>query len=174
MDIPLEALSLREAYRQTGGDSPPHEIPWIVRFMENPASPLSFPGQIDLREHDYLHILLGLDRSPESEAFLVGFCMGLDPRTTLFHLTIFKIISRFLYPKSYRFSSMDIATFERGYLVGKNPRYDFIDHLDFTPYLDMRVSEIGQKTSLYPIKQPAICTPQMSIENSMPIHTRSP
>lgn len=34
------------------------EIPWIVRLLENPQSPLALSGKISLFDHDCLHILL--------------------------------------------------------------------------------------------------------------------
>ncbi|PZD70570.1 hypothetical protein C1752_10577 [Acaryochloris thomasi RCC1774] len=142
MDTQLANLTLREAYRLQDSESKPYDIPWIVWLLENPDSPLPFPGQIYLREHDYLHIIFGLDRSSESEAFLVGFAMGLDLNTRNIHLLILILTSFFLYPKSYKFSMMDIRNLNRGFLVGRMPKFESLRVLNFELYLDQKVSDI--------------------------------
>ena len=107
------------------------KIPWIVRLVENPASPLSFPGQITLYNHDCLHILLCLDLSLKSEAFIIGLCMGSDRNTRKFHVSIFKFISKFLYPKYYRFEEQHFVYFDSGFNYGRKLEVKFINKVDF-------------------------------------------
>ena len=90
-------------------------IPWVVRFLENPKSPFALPGKISLYNHDYLHVLLDRKTSLQDEAFLIGFCMGNDPKTNFLHIWIFKFFSRYLYPQSYRFNCQDLWFFELGF-----------------------------------------------------------
>jgi hypothetical protein len=72
-------------------------IPLIIRLFENPSSPIALPGKISLHNHDCLHIILGLGVSPAEEAFIIGFTMGNDDRTKIWHVRLFKFIARFVY-----------------------------------------------------------------------------
>lgn len=184
----LNNLTLRQAYRQTVDGQEPYAIPWIVWLLENPDSPLPFPGQIYLREHDYLHLIFGLDRSSESEAFIVGFTMGLDPSTSPVHLMIFRFISQYFYPDVYKFDTIDLVSFSQGFIKGRNSRYRSLDGFDFLPYLDMKISKIRNLFGLAPASsqivtwvEPVVLKSFYSVEfipvtggRAMPVHARSP
>jgi hypothetical protein len=114
-----EQLTLKKAYSQLPGD-PPQDIPFLIWLFENPDSPLPFPGKISLKNHDYLHVILDLDLSCKSEAFIVGFTMGNDVGTHRIYVNLFKLIARFLYPQKYRFSSEDVESFEKGLKFGQD------------------------------------------------------
>ncbi|NJO94624.1 MAG: hypothetical protein HC820_10395 [Hydrococcus sp. RM1_1_31] len=101
-----ENLTLKEVYQIFISDLQtdcPSDIPFIIWLLENPDSPLALSGNIYLRDHDYLHILLDCDRSSTGEGFVIGFTMGNDPATNWFYLQIFKLASRFFYPKNINF-----------------------------------------------------------------------
>ena len=53
-----DAVRLGDVYDGMPKD-PASAVPWYVRMLENPASPLALPGAIDLFGHDCLHALLG-------------------------------------------------------------------------------------------------------------------
>lgn len=116
--------SLEEAY-QAFVINRPQEIPFWVWLMENPKSPLPFPGQVSLEHHDLIHILLGVGVSREEEAFVVGWTMGNDPTLRSWHISLFLWVARWLYPDPYRFREQDIPVFYRGLAWGKScPRLD--------------------------------------------------
>ena len=120
------------------------DIPWLVRFMENPASPLPFPGKISLENHDCLHLLLDRDVSAQDEAFVVGFTMGNDVATKGIHKAIFKFFSRYLYPKKFQFSEEHLKTFDLGYAYGKklaevSPN---LNKINFRDYFDKTIDEL--------------------------------
>jgi hypothetical protein len=110
--------SLIDAYRSFGGMEQ-SQVPWLIWLLENPNSPLALAGAIPLKEHDYLHILLNKGKSPEDEAFIIGFTMGNDVRLNYFHVQIFQWASRFLYPKEYQFTQAHLKSFEAGMMLGK-------------------------------------------------------
>ena len=134
--------TLGQALQSMPGGSP-SSIPFVVRLVEKPASPMALPGAIDLHRHDCLHILLEKGLSLMDEAFVVGFTMGNDPHTRPFHLKLFKQISSVFYPKLYRFSPEHWNTFEQGVLYGQSVtiknlnRYDFQSHCN-TPLHSLR------------------------------------
>lgn len=140
----VASLTLREAYARLGGDAQ-GDIPFVVRLFENPQSPVAFPGEIDLQRHDYLHLLLNRGSSNCDEAFIVGFSMGNDIRTHWIHIVLFKLISMFLYPAVYRFSPMHLRSFDLGIWYGRKCHVKNINHFDFTPLMDMKISEVRAK-----------------------------
>ncbi|WP_254217333.1 hypothetical protein [Synechococcus sp. CCY 9618] len=106
-------------------------IPFVVRLLENPASPLALPGMIDLHRHDCLHLLLGRGFSLDDEAFVVGFTMGNDRRTNGLHLAIFKACSLLFYPRPYRFDPSHLPSFDAGVVLGRQARVRNLNQLDF-------------------------------------------
>ena len=78
---PKNNITLTEAIAdfQLKYDLPP--IPKVIQLLENPKSPLPFPGQITLENHDCLHVLFDIGFSLADEAFIVGFTMGNDSQT---------------------------------------------------------------------------------------------
>lgn len=106
-------------------------IPAIVKLVENPASLLALPGKIGLFDHDCLHVILAEDTSLNGEAFLVGFCMGSDNETKKFHVTIFKFVSRFLYPAKYQFKPDHFVYFNAGFDYGRSLKRKSINKIDF-------------------------------------------
>lgn len=135
----MGALSLREAYKQkmVGLDLDRQEdIPTLVWLLENPASPVSLPGKIGLFGHDRLHILLDLGISPAEEAFVVGFSMGTDLRSSWLDVQVFKLASKYLYPTKFRFSDRDLLIFDRGFQYGRNRPVKYLNLANFRYWLD--------------------------------------
>jgi hypothetical protein len=135
MDTDLKTL--RDLYSKLDRD-PPESIPFAVWLMENPDSPLPFPGQVSLRHHDLLHLILDLDYSPESEAYLVGWCIG-NQRANWFHLAVFRFVASRFYPGKFRCGEKCLEQFDRGVLEGRMmPYFDWA-------YLDSVMSQTPQQ-----------------------------
>jgi hypothetical protein len=126
--------SLAQKYLDLKGD-PPSKIPWIIWLLENPESPFSLGGSIDLRRHDYLHILFDKGFSNDDEAFIIGVTMGNDTSTNGFHYFIFKVASLFLYPPPYRFTVQNLKVFDKAVAIGKVLPIKNLNRLDFS-YVD--------------------------------------
>jgi hypothetical protein len=135
--------TLKSAYLRFKKDEP-SAIPKIVRFFENPASPLPFPGQISLREHDYVHVLLGRGQSLEDEAFVVGFTMGTDARTTRLHLLAFRFLSRVLYPPNFRIGVREWEVFEQAFALARRKKLPALNRFNFEPYQDCSVDAVRE------------------------------
>ena len=98
------------------------EVPLMVQLVENPRFDLPgveiFSGATNLRTHDFLHILLGRGLLPKDEAFVLGFTMGSTNRVGAIEETLFTLIARYLYPKTYRFDDEDVAVYKDAVRLG--------------------------------------------------------
>lgn len=130
-----KSQTLQEALQSMGGD-PPCSIPFIVWLLENPDSPISLSGKIDLYRHDCLHVLLGAGFSLYEEAFVVGFTMGNDVRTSWADITIFKLFSLLLYPKVFRFNQAHLKMFDLGVDYGSSVKVRNLNQVDFSAHKD--------------------------------------
>jgi hypothetical protein len=142
----LDQMTLTEAYQSLGGDEQ-SDIPWIVWLLENPASPVALPGNIDLAGHDCLHLLLKKGFTSSSEAYVVGFTMGNDQRTKWFHFQFFKLAVLYLYPPKYRLSHSEIRILERGFKLGQRTLFKDLNQADLTKWntktLEQLRSDLG-------------------------------
>jgi hypothetical protein len=142
----LDQMTLTEAYQSLQGDEQ-SDIPWIVWLLENPASPIALPGNIDLAGHDCLHLLLKKGFTSSSEAYVVGFTMGNDQRTKWFHFQFFKLAVLFLYPPKYRLSHSEIHILERGFRLGQRTLFKDLNKVDLvkwnTKTLEQLRSDLG-------------------------------
>ena len=119
------------------------DIPWIIRLLENPISPIALPGKISLANHDCIHVILGRGVTLQDEAFVIGFTMGSDVKTNWFHLGIFKFFSIFLYPKKFRFNREDLKVFDLGFAYGRKPGIlKNINQIDFQLYQNKKIAEL--------------------------------
>ena len=133
--------TLGSAYQQINLDSQ-FDIPLIIRLLENPASPIALPGKISLYNHDCLHIILGIGVSSQDEAFILGFTMGNDDRTRSWHVQLFKLLSRFVYPLKYRFALQDLDIYDLGFEYGKQHKYRNINQIEFARFYSTEIEEI--------------------------------
>ena len=65
-----------ESFKKFDTYKEPSSIHWFVWLIENPKSPISLTGAIDLYNHDIIHILLGRGMDVKDEALVIGFTMG--------------------------------------------------------------------------------------------------
>ena len=100
----------------------PSSINWFVWLIENPKSPFSLTGAIDLYNHDIIHILLGRGMDVKDEALVIGFTMGNSEYTNSLVKWLFLLCARMLYPSGYRFGDAEIKEYNRGYSYGLTRR----------------------------------------------------
>ena len=121
-----------ESFKKFDTYKEPSSIHWFVWLIENPKSPISLTGAIDLYNHDIIHILLGRGMDVKDEALVIGFTMGNSEYTNSLVKWLFLLCARCLYPKGYRFSRVEIAEFNRGYSYGltRRKRNIHLEHFD--------------------------------------------
>jgi hypothetical protein len=143
----LDEWTLDRAYQSLQGD-PPNKIPFMVWLLENPASPLAMPGNIDLAGHDCMHLLLKQGFAAANEAYVVGFTMGNDDRTTCLHLLIFRIAALFLYPPKYRLNRDELAIFDRGVALGRQTKVKNLNQGILTKWRDTTLQSVREQIGL--------------------------
>jgi hypothetical protein len=116
--------------------------------LENPASPVALPGNIDLFGHDCIHLLLKKGFTSASEAYVVGFTMGNDLRTTNLHFTFFKFASLFLYPPKYRLTIAEISILEKGFKKGRGTPIKNLNQIDLEQWSDKTLGELRKEIEL--------------------------
>jgi hypothetical protein len=139
----LDQLTLQDAYLSICGD-PSASMPFWIWLFENPDSPLSLPGKINLYRHDCLHLLLKKGFHSAGEAYVIGFTMGNDPSTRWLHFTIIKLVTQFLYPHPYRFSKADIEYLNAGFAHGKGARVKGLNQAPFERWQTMTLIKLRQ------------------------------
>jgi len=99
-------------YKQQGS------IHWFVWLIENPKSPVSLTGAVDLYNHDIIHLLLDRGMDVRDEAMVIGFTMGNSMKTSSWVRWLFEFVAHHLYPTGYKFDEIDLLEFERGFAYG--------------------------------------------------------
>ena len=105
-------------WREKSSYKQQNQINWFVWLLENPKSPSSLTGAIDLYNHDIIHILLDRGMLNRDEAMVIGFTMGNSETTSSWVRWLFEFCARYLYPESYRFNEHDLLEFESGFAYG--------------------------------------------------------
>jgi hypothetical protein len=135
------ATRLSDAYRDMPRD-PASRVPFIVRLLENPRSPVSLPGAVDLFTHDCIHLVLERGLLPQDEAFVLGFTMGATRTYRALHVELFTCCARLLYPRPFRFDARDAAVFEHGVRVGNASGSADLSKVDFRAVFNRPLGEL--------------------------------
>ncbi len=138
----MGSLSFRDAHKHLmSGDEldVQEDIPRLVWLLENPDSPFHLAGSVRLFGHDCIHTLLGLGITPREEAFVLGFSMGSDCRSTRLGIGLFKVASRWLYPGKFRFNAEELKIFDRAFEYGRSRPVKCVNLVDFDRWMDSDV-----------------------------------
>lgn len=125
-----QTLRLCDVYHSMPRNSA-DSVPWLVKALENPASPIALPGAVDLFSHDCIHALLGRGLLPQDEAFVLGFTMGTAPRLRPWEVELFRFCAERLYQAPYRFSRLDGEVFAFGVAAGRLSGAASLAEMDF-------------------------------------------
>jgi len=123
------------------------DSPWIIDLLESDKSPVGLPGKISYYNHDCIHVLLNRGLTLSDEAFVIGFTMGNNPDTKPWHIKLYKFVSRYLYPKGCRFSSLHFRVFDLAFKYGKSLEFQF-DQIDFLEYENYSVSKLRKSLGI--------------------------
>ena len=117
-------------------------IPLSIKLLENPKSPIAFPGSISLKGHDYLHLLLNRGVTLFDEGFVVGFTMGNCDQLRPHHISLYKLFSKTVFPKTYKFKNIHFKAFDLGVMYGQKLPTHNIHRVDFDQYAHQKISDV--------------------------------
>lgn len=140
-------MTLEEVLETLPGNDQ-QEINMLVRMFENPASPVAFKGAITLARHDCVHIVLGRGLLPQDEAFVIGFTMGTSKKINRAEQMIFKLITRYLYPKIYRFTPQQLKIFDMALRLGVRSAARKIYDFPFEDHHDKTIGELREQLGI--------------------------
>ncbi|GIF42976.1 hypothetical protein [Actinoplanes xinjiangensis] len=140
-------VALRDAYAGMPGD-PALAIPWYVRALENPASPLALPGAIDLFGHDCIHIVLGRGMLPQDEAFVIGVTMGASGTLTRWQEVLYQWCSRLVYRGPYHLTGFDCRVFALAADFGRRSGIRPLHQVAWADWQDRSVAEVRAHVGL--------------------------
>jgi hypothetical protein len=135
---------LSEVYKTMPGD-PPSRVPWYVRVLENPASPLALAGAVDLFGHDCIHIVLGRGLLQQDEAFVLGFSMGASRRCSDWQRALFRFCARRVYRGPYQFRDVDGEVFDFAVDAGRSAGAEPLHAVDFRALFERPLSEVRRR-----------------------------
>lgn len=118
------------------------DVHFLVRFFENPESPFALKGAVDLFNHDCIHIVLGRGVQNQDEAFIIGFTMGNSKELGFWESTFFRIVSRYFYPREYRFNREEIRILKLATEYGKRCAVSKIHEVNFQSFLYDKLGDI--------------------------------
>jgi hypothetical protein len=118
----------------------------MIQLVENPRFDIPgfdiFHGAVDLKTHDYIHILLGRGLLADDEAFVIGFTMGSTNKVTTLEENLYTLASRHLYPKVYQFDDEAIRIFKDATKLGYISDCQPLDQVHYDQYFDWKLRDI--------------------------------
>ncbi|HEU5074183.1 MAG TPA: hypothetical protein VFU02_08420 [Polyangiaceae bacterium] len=124
------------------------DVPWYVRLLENPKSPVALAGAVDLFTHDCIHLVLGRGLLPQDEAFVLGFTMGTSAWCPGWHARLLGACARYLYRGSYRFSALDQEVFHYAVAAGRTSQVLPLSDIDFASLFDQPLATVRTRIGL--------------------------
>lgn len=127
-------------------------VPWIIRLVENPSSPVALPGAITLARHDAIHVLIGRGLSAQDEAFVIGFTMGASKKLRKWQEWLFIAIARFLYPRPYDFKKDHIIAFRLGVAEGRHQKATALEDHPFEDEMDVPLGVLRKRVAINTVR----------------------
>jgi hypothetical protein len=141
--------SLLSVYQTLPGDTA-SSVPWFVRLLENPSSPLCLGGAVDLFGHDCIHILLGRGLHQQDEAFVLGFTMGNAADCPEWQALLFRWCAEHLYRGAYQFAAVDGQVFRFALEAARRSPSAALNTVDYRAWLDRPLGELRAALGIDP------------------------
>jgi len=153
--IPIsdEKITLKDALKKLKKcSSPPSDIPFIIRLVENPNLKLPlfrvFNGAVDLYAHDCIHLILGRGLLPKDEAFVIGFTMGSTKKMFKLEKFLYHFVTEYLYPHPFKFTHKEHMVFDIASSIADVSKCERLDKIDFKKMEHLTLKEIRDKIGL--------------------------
>ena len=124
-------------------------VPLIIKLIENPNYNTSklFGGAVDLFTHDCIHIVLGRGLLVKDEAFVIGYTMGSTKNMKRWKRNLFMFVSKYLYPKGYKFKEEERLVFNMGVIAGSLCITD-LSRINFKKYLNKEIGAVRKELKI--------------------------
>jgi hypothetical protein len=124
-------------------------IPLIIKLVENPHYKTSglFGGAVDLFTHDCIHVLLGRGLLLKDEAFVIGYTMGSTKGMGRWRRNLFMFMSKYFYPKGYKFGEEERFVFNMGVMAGSLCPTD-LSQINFKKYSNKQIDTIRKELKI--------------------------
>lgn len=124
-------------------------IPLIIKLVENPAYKTSrlFGGAVDLFTHDCVHVMLGRGLRLKDEAFVIGYTMGSTKNMKRWKRNLFMFVSKYFYPKGYKFGEEERFVFNMGVKAGSLCPTD-LSQINFKKYSNKQIGTIRKELKI--------------------------
>lgn len=136
-----DQTTLGDAYRAMPRAQAP-AIPWYIKLLEHPASPVALPGAVDIFTHDCIHLVLGRGALSQDEAFVVGFTMGASGRLSRRQQRWFRMWASVVYRGMYRFTRIDRRVFDLAVETAARMNPVRLDRVAFAALMDAPLGQI--------------------------------
>jgi hypothetical protein len=124
-------------------------IPLIIKLVENPNYKTSglFGGAVSLFNHDCIHVMLGRGLLLKDEAFVIGYTMGSTKGMRRWRRNLFMFMSKYFYPKGYKFGEEERHVFNWGVMLGSLCRTD-LSQINFKKYSNKQIGTIRKELKI--------------------------
>jgi len=124
-------------------------IPLIIKLVENPNYKTAklFGGAVDLFTHDCIHVMLGRGLLLKDEAFVIGYTMGSTKSMRRWKRNLFMFMSKYFYPKTYKFGEEERFVFNIGVMAGSLCPTD-LSQINFKKYLNKQTGTIRKELKI--------------------------
>jgi hypothetical protein len=124
-------------------------IPLIIKLVENPNYKTSglFGGAVSLFNHDCIHVMLGRGLLLKDEAFVIGYTMGSTKGMRRWRRNLFMFMSKYFYPKAYKFGEEERFVFNIGVMAGSLCPTD-LSQINFKKYLNKQTGTMRKELKI--------------------------
>jgi len=127
-------------------------IPFFVKLFENPKYkwflPSIFKGRVDLKQHDFIHLLMSRGFNIVDEIAVIGVSMGSTKKMNWFNVPLFYILQWIFYDKNFRFPIKYYTLFKMYIRFGENLTKN-LSKIDIDDWNNYQMSELRKEFGIF-------------------------
>lgn len=123
-----------------------YDIPLMIELADNAelntANQRLFAGNLDLRQHDCIHILLGRGLLLADEMFTIGFTLASHYKASMREAHFYAYFARKIFSAINHLSDAELSIFRDGVRLGYISGCVALDKFDYEPWLDESLNKL--------------------------------